>query len=151
MSEKVIALLLIAIGAAISIYLWQQSAKAQQAASWPSTAGKIVSSEVDWRQMRGGDSSDRKEYRAIVRYEYLVAGSVHHAQQLRFPNPGYGGGEQQARDIVQRYPAGQAVQVFYNPQNPEEACLEPGKHWTVWLGQAMAALIALIGLFWLRR
>ena len=97
MSEKVIALLLIAIGAAISIYLWQQSAKAQQAASWPSTAGKIVSSEVDWRQMRGGDSSDRKEYRAIVRYEYLVAGSVHHAQQLRFPNPGYGGSEQQPR------------------------------------------------------
>ena len=151
MSDKIIALLLIAVGVAISVYLWQQSAKAQQASAWPSVAGKIVSSEVDWRQMRGGDSSDRKEYRAIVRYEYQVADRVYRADRLRFPNPGYGGSEEQARDIVQRYPAGQAVQVFYKPQNPEEACLEPGKHWTVWLGQAMAALVALIGLFLLRR
>ncbi|NHR07830.1 DUF3592 domain-containing protein [Chromobacterium haemolyticum] len=151
MSEKVIALLVIAIGLAISVYLWQQSAKAQQASAWPSVAGKIVSSEVDWRHARGGDSSDRREFRAVVHYEYLVAGSVRHAERLRFPNPGYAGSDQQALEIVQRYPAGQAVQVFYNPQNPEEACLEPGKHWSAWLAQAVGALVALVGLWLLQR
>ncbi|MCP1291917.1 MULTISPECIES: DUF3592 domain-containing protein [Chromobacterium] len=151
MSEKVIALLVIAIGVAVSAYLWQQSAKAQQAAGWPSVAGKIVSSEVDWRHARGGDSSDRREYRAIVRYEYRVADGVHRAERLRFPNPGYGSSDEQAREIVQRYPAGKTVPVFYNPQNPEEACLEPGKHWSAWLAQAVGALVVLVGLFLLRR
>lgn len=151
MSEKVIALLVIAIGLAVSVYLWQQSVKAQQASAWPSVVGKIVSSEVDWRHARGGDSSDRREYRAVVRYEYHVAGRIHRAERLRFPNPGYGSSDQQALEIVQRYPAGQVVQVFYDPQNSEEACLEPGKHWSAWLAQAVGALVVLVGLWLLLR
>ncbi len=38
-----------------------------------------------------------------------------------------------AESVVQRYPAGAAVTVFYNPTNPAESYLEAGADWVNYL------------------
>jgi hypothetical protein len=52
----------------------------------------------------------------------------------------------QAEAVLARYPQGSVVRVYYNPERPQEACLEPGEHWTAWAAKALTLLIAATGL-----
>ncbi len=109
--------------AGVVIYrMSRRSATERRAAqSWPSVPGMVLSSSVQWR--RGTDNRD--EQNAVVIYQYEVNGKSYQGQTikageqfLRVRMPG----EDQA--IVNRYPAGASVMVYYNPSKPEEAALE---------------------------
>jgi hypothetical protein len=50
-----------------------------------------------------------------------------------------------ARRVVARYPVGQAVQVYYNPANPEEATLEAGSSGDAWISIAFGGIFAAVG------
>ncbi|OWY37951.1 hypothetical protein CEK28_14990 [Xenophilus sp. AP218F] len=146
MNQIIAGLALVAIGVAASLYLWQQARLAEAAGDWPIAHGVIEASLLDSRPRRGGgDSSGQLEYRALIRYRYSVGGATHHSQIRRFPDPGYGASAELAREVVNRYPPGSAAQVRYNPDNPAQACLEPGSHWSLWAGRAIALLFAVAG------
>ncbi|MCP9760241.1 DUF3592 domain-containing protein, partial [Aquitalea sp. S1-19] len=46
---------------------------------------------------------------------------------------------------VAKYPAGSQVRVYVNPAQPAQACLEAGRHWTVWVGLALTLLFVVAG------
>ncbi|OHX12786.1 hypothetical protein BI347_04190 [Chromobacterium sphagni] len=150
MLEKWPAWLLIAIGVAAFAYLWRQARLADAAQGWPSVAGRVESSALDWRQRCGGDNSDAREYRALLAYRYEVAGQRHLSTQRRIPEPGFSSNQALAEQIIQRYPAGATVQVYYNPARPQQACLEIGVHWSVRAGQLIALLFIAAGAMLLR-
>ena len=97
---------------------------------WPIAKGRIVLSKVEEYRTsvsRGtGGARDRMTlYRAVVLYEYEVAGERFEGNRIA-QSPGMDKGVPRfAEEMVQRYAAGSAVDVRYNPKRPGESVLEP--------------------------
>jgi hypothetical protein len=91
--------------------------QAQTSLRWPPVPGKIVDSRLI--QTRDGDGGASTV--ASVTYAYTVGGAPLQGNQVSI---GVTGGN--ARAIVQKYPAGTDVQVFYDPSKSSSAVLEPG-------------------------
>lgn len=89
-----------------------------KAASWPSTMGTVAFSMVERRS-----SNDGYSYYPVVQYTYSVMGRMYESRRI-MPGPEVGGSG--AQKVVNRYPAGAQVMVYYDPQNPSSAVLERG-------------------------
>lgn len=92
--------------------------KVAQAASWPATLGAVTLSTLQMRH-----SSDGSTPYPVVHYAYQVMGQPYQGSKVR-PGPDVGGSG--ARKVVDRYPVGAQVMVYYNPEKPSEALLERG-------------------------
>lgn len=100
------------------------------AASWPSTTGTVVSTDVISRVV-GASDAKYAVYSALVTYTFQVGATIHTGTSLR---AGEGAGlatretfdrPDQAAVIVARYPAGSTVPVYYDPADPaSNNCLE---------------------------
>src|SRR5688500_738337 len=97
----------------------QSRAKHQASLAWHMTTGKIIKSRVE---VTGGESASVSP--RIV-YEYDVYGRTYQGQQIRAGGLWITGGPaRSAYDIVDIYPVGKDVAVYYDPNNPEDAALE---------------------------
>ncbi len=114
--------------------------KHRAAASWPTTIGQILISDV--RIVRSGDA---RAHAPLVEYGYRVAGKDYKSRQIR-AGTSAAGSESYARGVIANWPQGAQVNVRYNPKNPFEAALETrmGKTWLLALFGGVAALIALL-------
>ncbi|HSO11620.1 MAG TPA: DUF3592 domain-containing protein [Anaerolineales bacterium] len=92
--------------------------KVAQASNWPSTMGTVTFSTVEVRR-----SSEGSSYYPVVHYTYQVMGQPHQGNKI-MPGPAVGGSG--AHKVVERYPAGAQVMVYYDPDNPSDAVLERG-------------------------
>lgn len=98
----------------------QSAAYKQKTQSWSTTTGMVLMSSVQVK--RTGKS--RSTYPVVV-YQYTVNGVTYQGQRIK-------AGEQfykisifgQAEQTAARYPVGARVDIYYNPQNPSESCLE---------------------------
>ncbi len=105
--------------------------KVAQAENWSSTMGTVTSSSIEWRRGSKGGSVAYP----VVQYSYQVMGQMLQGQKI-MPGPDTGGTG--AQKVVNRYPAGAQVTVYYDPNNPSDAVLErsmPG--YIKWLWVAM--------------
>ncbi len=111
---------------------WRQ---ARASRNWTPTAGRILSAKLE----RAG--ARRNLLRPHVEYEYHVA-----ERRCVGTRRVFGGRPlfeaQAAQAVLARYPAGQAVTVYYDPAQPAEATLERRQE-----GLAGGLLIALVLLF----
>lgn len=108
---------------AVGWYIYRQSKRGkavrEQSQSWPSTAGIVLKSRVE---VLGG------EYTSViprVLYEFGVGGQNYQSEKIR-PGDGYltSYPSGNAYEIVDKYPVGTAVEVYYNPENPADCALE---------------------------
>jgi hypothetical protein len=95
-------------------------AKQYKSGSYPMAAGTVTHSEVQsHRGSKGGTS-----YTAVINYRFLVGEQAFAGSRLRYNV--ISGGWSQANSLVAAHPTGAAVDVFYDPANPQEALLYPG-------------------------
>ncbi len=107
-------------------YYWGRK-KAQASLSWPHTQGKVLESYV--RQDTREDFEDNTTtvvYFPEVRYGYTVNGEEYVGRQISFGGVPGGTRPSLAQKVVDRYPEGAEVTVYYNPDKPSEAVLEHG-------------------------
>jgi hypothetical protein len=89
------------------------------AQSWHSTRGEIITSRVE---VSGGEYT-RVHYRVV--YQYTVGGIDYQGNQVRAGDTHYASyTTKQTYDIVDRYPVGAEVTVYYDPTNPVISALE---------------------------
>jgi hypothetical protein len=97
--------------------------RARRMTTWPSVLGRVTASAVVAEGAFQTDGST--SYYPQIRYTYVVAGRGYAGQRRSLLNVGvegvFRGGAQR---IVERYPVGSDVLVFYDPANPSEAILE---------------------------
>lgn len=128
--------------------------------SWPATAGRVLSSSVDSETRttrRDGRTQTTTTYEPIVRYEYTVAGTVYTEDDVTAAD--FSGSQDRAYRIAGRYPDGAATTVYYDPEHPKDAVLEPGADArNVYLFGGGGAVFGIVGLgalgfagFFLRR
>lgn len=123
--------ILLALGGGLALWGLHEWGLASEAEKWPSTQGRIISSEVVPHPSVG-----RSDMAAVV-YTYEVDGRVYRSRQIsrarRFGTP---------YETVAKYRPGKEVTVWYDPADPASAALEPG----VWSGFLLGVGCGLLGL-----
>ncbi len=138
----VFGLLFMAVGIGVTIWAAVTLRRASASTDWPTTEGKVISSEVE--SHKGGEGGTT--YGAEVLYEYSVSRTTHSGNKVSFgdyssSNPGH------AREIVNKYPADETVTVHYNPERPEVAVLEPGGSSIIYLPLGFGLVCCVVGFF----
>ena len=109
--------------------------RASKSVDWPHVIGIVREASVK------EDPFDNT-YSFILRYEYDVDGTTHSGDSVDFGDYG-SSSSSHAQGIVDRYPEGKEVVVYYMPDNPDVCVLEPGLKWSVWAGP-VGGLVSLI-------
>jgi hypothetical protein len=91
---------------------------------WPVTSGEILESAVREATTTGPGGVSETNNIPFVRYRYRVGKDEYTGSTISSGLSNTAGGPEQARTIVERYPIGSSVNVFYNPRNPQESILE---------------------------
>jgi hypothetical protein len=118
------SLFFIAIGAGMLYYARRVSAKAQESLLWPSTEGTISHSAVLMQTQQTSSSTNTANYKADVAYRYKVHDRDYSSGRITLAD--YSSTASRAEGIVNRYPSGAPVTVYYNPGDPSDAVLERG-------------------------
>jgi Protein of unknown function (DUF3592) len=119
------------------------------ASGWPSTLGRVVSSNSELREVKVLDSERASGHRleqrnfADIGYEYSVSGQLFQNNRVSI---GENSGNFQVAETIARYPVGTIVTVYYNPLHPREAVLERDLPQGLWgcLGIATAIVLAIM-------
>jgi hypothetical protein len=101
--------LLLACGCAQGIFHWLR--KAHVTSRWPTVPGKITSS---WDVLKG----------ERVKYDYAVDGKHYVGHRVCW-GPRGGTAEPTYQELAEKYPPGREVKVYYDPNRPTTAVLEP--------------------------
>jgi len=128
-----------------------------RARRWPHTAGTVTRSwtETVSRRVDPTESTSPTTTRINVRvsYRYVVAGTEHSSERVTFFSSTMSHGfEPLAREHCERYAAGTAVDVRYDPGDPAAAVIETHipRASVFAVGLATIFLVGgLVGLIWL--
>jgi len=118
--EKPLRSLLIGVGMLLLGTVMFKLPRAIVSSNWPTTEGEIVSSYVEV-----GDHGDSWSAWPRVSYTYLVDGKKYTSNNIEVEDFGRAT-DSYAQKVIQRYPEGARVKVFYEPDDPAVAVLEPG-------------------------
>lgn len=129
------------VGLCIILFLgWPvlQNAKASQ--QWPSTKGAVTASEVIRSR-----SDDGVQYKPEILYNYRVGKEDYQQGNIRYDGDWSTSSSTYANRMVQKYPVGKQVDVYYDPDDPFEAVLEPGTSWASYSLIGFGLIFFLIG------
>ena len=144
------ALLLLVAGA---VMLWGGS----QSLGWEKTEGRIVTRSVRLdrsSQQRTRRNRDQRAHDVIVTYSYSVDGQSYTGKRHSFgrgTTAASGGSREKAQAIADElYPSLSPIDVYYDPNDPEQAVLSPGLHWSAFVPLVLGGLLGLLALLGLR-
>lgn len=135
-----------AFGGAIffSIGLWQLY-EGWKTHNWPTTQGTITSSQIKEVTRRDADGDTYTNYRPSISYSYQVADQNYEGHRLHL-----GATSHNDRSAVQQqlkqYPVGRTLDVYYNPNNPNQAVLTPGVGGGIWIAITMGTAFLVLGI-----
>ena len=87
-------------------------------------------------------------YSAEVTYAYQVAGTNYTGDKVSIGQ--MSSSSDYARGIVNRYPAGKKVSVYYSPDDATDAVLETGIHGGTWICFGVGTAFTLFGILFLQ-
>lgn len=127
-SDKGLAILTLAMFAGgIFLLAWggYEMKRAYESRTWPDTQGTVTSSYIGKRSHRDSNNSTSIVYTPKIRYQYQVEGKHYTCNRIGFGGES-GGKRSKAKKVVDKYPSGKKVTVYYNPQDPKIAVLKAG-------------------------
>jgi hypothetical protein len=119
-------LFLLSLATILSIVALPQYLQVKKSAHWPTTSGTITLSRVRFLPRGPWPFGRRFEgYFGDVGYQYHVGATDYHGSRLSFERA-HLAAAQGWQDAIRPYPVGKTVTVYYDPQDPASAVLEPG-------------------------
>ncbi|WP_321296362.1 DUF3592 domain-containing protein [Marinifilum fragile] len=105
---------------------WQHFTKpmleeAKESEHWPTVQGIITVSELN--KTRNNDGNDM--YSANVHYTYIVKDKTYSSSGIKSVD-GSTSIKSSVKNTIKKYAKGKNVKVYYDPEFPETAVLEPG-------------------------
>jgi hypothetical protein len=124
MGQTVSFILMGGLGLVLIILAVLQKNKAKKAAeTWPRTNGVVEKSELSVRRDTDSDGSSSTTYAAHVVYRYQVGGMDFSNNAIGFGSSS--GGRKKAKKKLLEYPVGKSLVVYYHPDDPSKAVIEP--------------------------
>ncbi len=124
-------------GIGISIWGWKTLQRARCVEAWPTVSGSIVACEP---------TSEVNDLLPDIIFSYQIDGHDYR-RSFEFPE-GTHPLPEFTRSYMERYPVGKKVDIYYDPENPENATLEPGSQgdWMILVLGIMMTLGGVIAL-----
>jgi len=114
---------------------------ANSSKSWPTVQGTVTRSEIDvW------SSDGRTHYEPKIAYNYIVDGKKYTSSQIKAGDPAPDNNVTNAKRLQAEYPVDSEVTVYYDPELPESAALQPGSNGIDYLPAAMCGIFFFVGL-----
>lgn len=142
-----LCLVFLGTGIVISVLGVNTLQNAKASLSWPKARGQVVESIVKRRRSEsttGRNQRTKTTYKATVFYDYSVDGTEYSSDKISFGDYS-SSSPSHARRIVNRYPKGKTVEVYYNPAKPQVAVLEPGASWSSYMPLGLGVFFATAG------
>lgn len=115
--------------------------------AWPTTPGTIESATLVESIEPGGEDT---LYTARITYRYRAGDRPRTARRISLGDHSSSSRGAKSR-LIERYPPGHAVIVYYDPRAPDTALLEPGPVWVTWVPAAFGVLAMALGMAAFRR
>lgn len=113
--------------------------------TWPSTTGVVIESKLSSRRVTGGgkNAGSHTRYFPAVKYTYELDGTEFTGDRLRIG--GQEGGEAEMRSILDQYPLGSEVAVFYSPDAPQQSVLRTGVFGGTYVALVFGIIMLVVG------
>lgn len=121
----VLAVVFTLVGAAVTAWGVVDYRRAQASRNWPTANGRVQYATVETRSSRNDSGTSSTTFQARIIYGYEIGGQTLRSERVSFGEVSTSD-PADAEEIVARYQPGTTVTVYYDPQNPELAVLEPG-------------------------
>jgi hypothetical protein len=112
-------------GLFLFLYDIQGVCQGYRSTTWPTTSGEIIASRIETTSVKRGSRHSHYYHSPLIVYSYKVEG-VHYSGNRIEPGRQVSGHRQYVENIVEAYPIGTAVNVYYNPDAPTLSFLKPG-------------------------
>lgn len=113
---------------------------------WLPAPGSITCSEIENRTSMEADQNPGLESSIVevakIEYTYIVQDTSYTSHQINLERPK----QEQAADLIERYPIHKRITAYYNPETPSEAVLEPGTSERNYLALFFGAVLILVGM-----
>ncbi|MCI5141791.1 MAG: DUF3592 domain-containing protein [Candidatus Electrothrix sp. ATG1] len=152
-AKKVIAIILVSgtltgIGLGALVIGVKDIVNANSSKGWPTVSGTVIRSKVlvsEQTTSRSNQTSQTDDYFSPdVAYSYVVDGNTLKNDNIRY---GLATNKSAAEKIVQQYPKGGEVEIYYNPSDPVESVLQPGYVGGLLFYPIMGVVAMLAGVF----
>ena len=121
-----------------AVWGWTVIHRARKTLYWPHTKGVIEIAEA---------VSEVDDLLPHIEFSFSVDGESYH-HTMEFP-AGTMPSQELSNTYLQKFPLKQAVDVYYDPQDPQQATLEPGPAKGDWLIFAFGIGASLLGIIML--
>ena len=145
MGPLIIGLIYAMIPIGITVLMVLKYREVRRARHWPATTGKVIASGVvSHRKSPGdpgynfGDTEVTNEPR--VEYEYRVGKKKYRGHKIDL---GEKTSSYELEKILDRYPVGAEVTVYYHPSDPNTAVLERDVPWWVWTAGVGCVVVSI--------
>ncbi len=98
--------------------------RVNQVTQWPSTTGRIVTSELSTATVKTGRVLKVDAIAKII-YTYSINGKSYRSEGLRVVPMLHFTPEGTPQELLSKYPVGKSVKVYYDPNKPDDALLTP--------------------------
>ncbi len=141
-------IVLLVVGAIFLIYGIIELDRASAMRDWPAIQGEVYSARVVEELDTGVDDSTWRVYRPEIRYSFILDGTEYAGARRSLGEPA-ASWRSHAETVVARYPVGQAVTVYYNPENPRDSIIErqTAKGWATFF-IVIGVVVGIGGGFW---
>jgi hypothetical protein len=105
---------------------------------WPKTTGVVIKTQV----------VGERAYNPEITCSYIV-NDIEYSLVTDLDTPGFGrkrSRQSTAHIIIDEYPVGSSVTLFYNPQNPAESYIRTGPYWYNYMQLSLGLLVFSIGI-----
>jgi hypothetical protein len=144
------ALVTALIGLLLFLFGFWRYRKLRASRSWPSTIGTVTGTDVETQTDSGsGGEPASTGYYPVVHYSYWVGQQSYTGHRIGLASRGHQN-LRRAQQVLAAWPAGAQVQVYYNPQRPDEAVLQR-KDSTGIVFMVLGAVIVVLGMAALAR
>jgi hypothetical protein len=121
-AQGIVAVACLAVGMVLTfMYGLPMYRRAEASLNWPTTSGTVETSEVTSSFTKG-----KTKYSPSVSYSYDVNGMRQTSNSIWASGGDSSTVKSVHQAVVDKYPVGSTVKVFYDPEDPAYAILEPG-------------------------
>lgn len=119
--------------------------KGTESNNWPAAGGTIIRTWVSESTSTDEDGFESTTYKPNVEYQYQLGANTYTSKKISFGATRSYSRHRKAEEELAAYPVNGRVQVFYNPEKPEEAVLVRGTKGTM-LGIIMGIIFILVSI-----
>jgi hypothetical protein len=118
-------IVVIAISLVVLIVFGRQILQGLKSRNWPTAAGTVQDARIQMHQSTDEEGDVTTTYEAFVQYRYSVSGREYQGMRRTFSDVRTSS-RSRTEKILERYPPGGSVTVYYDPEDPSASVLEPG-------------------------